>query len=427
MMALPGTGHMLIHKFSISTLRCGCVAAALLLAGSGLFPQAAFAYEDEAESAEARAEVTENDPMTLVVSLSKQRIELYRGTTHLASSNVSSGRPGYSTPSGIFSILDKRRHHRSNIYSRAPMPFMQRLTWSGIALHSSNSVPNRPASHGCVRLPDSFARELFSTTERGIHVVVARGETEPAPISHDNLFQPPSLVGRTASASGDAPMPAGSADVARTTGAPLSYDFEAELPGPQEYELRSSSPLRILITRRTGREQVIDTQRLLIELGYEPGEVDGYMGPNTGNAIIAFQKDHELRETGAFSEELLATLHRFAGKGEVPTGHIYVRQDYIDIFDAPITFSDAAEPLGTHMYTLMDFVHDGTDARWTGITVEPAEGTDMVRALDRASIPADISARIANMLTPGSSIAISDHGISIETGRGTDFIVLTER
>ena len=88
-----------------------------------------------------------------------------RGLNHFA---FSSGKSGYSTPSGVFSILSKNRYHYSNIYRGAPMPYMQRLTWSGIAFHGSNSVPkDRPASHGCIRLPHSFASQLFKFTEKG--------------------------------------------------------------------------------------------------------------------------------------------------------------------------------------------------------------------------------------------------------------------
>ncbi|MDH3582109.1 MAG: L,D-transpeptidase family protein, partial [Hyphomicrobiales bacterium] len=96
---------------------------------------------------------TQKDPVQIIVSLPDQKATVYQGDKVLVTSRVSSGKKGHTTPSGVFSILQKNRFHRSNIYSRAPMPFMQRLTWSGIALHASNSVPNYPASHGCVRLP----------------------------------------------------------------------------------------------------------------------------------------------------------------------------------------------------------------------------------------------------------------------------------
>jgi len=107
----------------------------------------------------------------IVVSLPLQRLYVYRGGTLIGVSTVSTGRPGHETPVGRFNLLQKRRDHRSNLYNGAPMPFMQRLTWDGIALHAGE-LPGRPASHGCVRLPLAFARLLFAVTELGgaVHV-----------------------------------------------------------------------------------------------------------------------------------------------------------------------------------------------------------------------------------------------------------------
>ena len=92
-----------------------------------------------------------------MVSIPQQRAYVYRGGTLIGVTTVSTGRPGHDTPTGRFEILEKRREHFSNLYNNAPMPFMQRLTWDGIALHAGQ-IPGRPASHGCVRLPLEFAR-----------------------------------------------------------------------------------------------------------------------------------------------------------------------------------------------------------------------------------------------------------------------------
>ena len=107
----------------------------------------------------------------IVVSLPLQRAYVYRGGTLIGVSTVSTGREGYETPVGTFNILQKRREHYSNRYENAPMPFMQRLTWGGVALHAGQ-IPGHPASHGCVRLPLAFARHLFGATAMGgeVHV-----------------------------------------------------------------------------------------------------------------------------------------------------------------------------------------------------------------------------------------------------------------
>ena len=118
----------------------------------------------------------------IVVSLPLQRAYVYRAGTLIGISTVSTGREGYDTPTGTFNILQKRREHYSNLYNSAPMPFMQRLTWDGIALHAGE-IPGRPASHGCIRLPMAFARNLFAATEVGAAVHV----TDLAPAAGEAL------------------------------------------------------------------------------------------------------------------------------------------------------------------------------------------------------------------------------------------------
>jgi lipoprotein-anchoring transpeptidase ErfK/SrfK len=117
-------------------------------------------------------------PVSILVSLPVQRAYVFRGRALLAVSTVSSGQPGYDTPTGAFTILEKDVDHRSSLYEDAPMPFMQRLTWDGVALHAGQ-VLAEPASHGCVRLPRAFARRLYAITGIGTRVVV----TDEAPSS----------------------------------------------------------------------------------------------------------------------------------------------------------------------------------------------------------------------------------------------------
>jgi hypothetical protein len=129
-------------------------------------------YRWHAEAARA------DGPVAVVVSIPLQRAWAFRGGALIGVSTVSTGQPGYDTPLGAFPILQKRVDHRSNLYDNAPMPFMQRLTWDGIALHAGQ-IPGHPASHGCVRLPRAFARLLYGVTELGSKVVV----TDAAPAS----------------------------------------------------------------------------------------------------------------------------------------------------------------------------------------------------------------------------------------------------
>lgn len=117
-------------------------------------------------------ERTGNGQLVVVVSLPEQRAHVYRNGIRIGVSTISSGKPGKETPTGTFEILQKKRSHFSNLYNNAPMPFMQRLTWDGIALHAGK-IPGYPASNGCVRLPLAFAEQLFAETERGMLVVIA--------------------------------------------------------------------------------------------------------------------------------------------------------------------------------------------------------------------------------------------------------------
>lgn len=124
------------------------------------------------------AQVAPNGPTLLIVNLATQRAVLYRNGVPIAASTVSTGRPGYSTPTGVFTILQKHVEHYSTTYDNAPMPYMQRLTWKGIALHAGN-LPGYPASHGCVRLPAGFAKLLYGATTLGMTVVITNEATTP--------------------------------------------------------------------------------------------------------------------------------------------------------------------------------------------------------------------------------------------------------
>ena len=116
-------------------------------------------------------QIAPQGPVLLVVSVKTQRAIVYRNGVPIGISTVSTGRPGYETPTGVFVILQKHVEHYSNLYDDAPMPYMQRLTWGGIALHAGK-LPGYPASHGCVRLPPEFARLLFDVTKQGMTVVI---------------------------------------------------------------------------------------------------------------------------------------------------------------------------------------------------------------------------------------------------------------
>lgn len=376
----------------------------------------------------------------VIVDRNNQTLKVYSGTEIIAKSRVSTGRRGYTTPSGVFSILQKRRRHFSNLYDDAPMPHMQRLTWTGIALHGSRSVPSYPASHGCIRLPRGFDSKLFKMTQYGAHVIVSRGALTPKAINHPALFKPnveaePKIARTEASSTNDAARP--SAVLARL----------AAIDGKhvEKSDGRSGSPLRILITRSGhGQNETLQVQQMLNELGWNAGEEDGLYGFATQAAIKRFQGLIGEKVTGLVSSELVEKLRTITGRGELPNGHIYVRQDFRPVFDAPIQIKDAHLELGAHLISLTKLNKQNGTAEWISMSLrdrltksqrrkfgvtetKAAPQKDINQVLSRFEIPKSVRDKIESLLTKGTSISISDKGFSNLTSRkgGTDFILRT--
>jgi L,D-transpeptidase catalytic domain len=126
-------------------------------------------------------------PLLIVASITEQVAYVYRNGIRIARSSVSTGRPGHRTPTGVFTILEKEVHHTSSIYKGAEMPYMERVTWGGIALHAGD-LPGYPDSHGCVRLPLEFSKLLFGVTMKGATVIIADEHSAPAETVHPGLF-----------------------------------------------------------------------------------------------------------------------------------------------------------------------------------------------------------------------------------------------
>ena len=406
-------------------------------------------------------------PVLMLVSLDNQSMRVVVGDELVARTHVSTGKPGHSTPTGIFSILEKRRHHHSNIYSQAPMPYMQRLTWSGIALHESDHVPDYPASHGCVRMPASFAKQLFGFTGTGAHVLITEDERMPRPVAHDNLFypggKPAQTVARSAAITPVVVKPMrrkstgsmvvfGSRDADETasdTDAPSGglelrsgFDAHMELVDADDGFVMPASrdPIRVLITQRTGRELVRDIQSMLNELGFEAGEADGLIGSDTGDAILRYQRDREIEPTGAVSVALARALSKDTGRGGFSTGHIYVRQGFRPLFDAPVFIDNPTQPLGTHFLAAISHRAEPDKLQWQhlqladNVAASPLLELDEYSAfhasgvhatLDRIRLPQYVRSRLLAMTVAGSSIVIADGGIHDEAHKGTDFIVVT--
>jgi len=133
-------------------------------------------------------------PLVIVVSLPLQVAKVYRNGVAIGAAGVSTGKAGHQTPTGIFTILNKDKDHRSKTYNNAPMPYSERLTWDGVALHAGG-LPGYPESHGCVHLPSRFAELLFGVTSVGITVVIANDATEPVDVVHPGFLAPVTATG----------------------------------------------------------------------------------------------------------------------------------------------------------------------------------------------------------------------------------------
>ncbi len=379
--------------------------------------------------------------LQIIVSKNNQSMTVYDGTDVVATSRVSTGKAGHTTPNGIFSILEKRKYHESNIYSNAPMPFMQRLTWSGIALHEGN-VPNYPASHGCIRLPREFAKKLYGMTERGVHVVISDAPVEPIKIAHVNLFAPLKPLPTEPLMSDIDLRPT----VKRTTSGP--YEVAMNSPGQAPDMMITSSvapennaPLRMLIKRRDRRDTILDVQSMLTELGFDAGTPDGFAGTMTRSAIAGFKRWKKLPVEGELiTPEFLEALRLSSGRKEPPEAQLLVRQSFKPVFELPVGLKNPEIPLGTHFFTASNVDRSRESADWHALTLPnmlgPAERKRMgireealpstaTEALDRLDIPAEARETVATLLNEGASLTITDEGLGPETGKGTDFITLT--
>ena len=140
----------------------------------------------EKKSAVVEKESKPQGPLIISISIAQQKLRVYDANGLFAESPVSTGMSGHPTPMGVFSVIQKQKFHRSNIYSGAPMPFMQRITWSGVAMHAG-VLPGYPASHGCIRMPPAFAVKMYGWTRMSARVIITPGEVTPASFSHPLL------------------------------------------------------------------------------------------------------------------------------------------------------------------------------------------------------------------------------------------------
>jgi len=531
-------------------------------------------------------------PLEIFVSINQQRLHFYSDGVHVADAPVATGVPGHLTPLGVFSVIERDLHHHSNIYSNAPMPFMERITWSGVALHEGPGVGHQ-ASHGCIRMPGDFAARLWRLPTMGMRVIVARPELRPTAFADPHLFvhkdkptipaaalpvemetaqsvepgtktdivDPPAVAPtHTPPAKGANAEPVqggadgspastmeqskiGTAQPATTTAAVVAPPAAAvQKPDstapaePAKPALTQAEPskaanpsLAAIVTGAAADARVPSKAAepsLAAPAPAEPAKAAAAAGPTAtapqqpttpaeptpaqpasaaatqgptattpqaapaepvkGSATEASAPSKAAEPSPAIPAEAAnvtpgpadmtapislddvplppikpAQIAR-GGSGPIAIfvsrkeGKIYVRQNFTPLFDAPVRIEDPKQPLGTHVFTAMDYLPDHSTFRWTVVTLpsappkavehwkyvkvgkgrrkrvrveeqiaEPLPQETPQEALARIEIPQDVIDQISQLIVPGSSLIVSDQGLGPETGRGTDFIVVT--
>ena len=463
-------------------------------------------------------------PLMAIVSLGEQRVTIYDAEGRILRAPVSTGQTGYETPAGIYSVIQKEAEHYSNLYDDASMPFMQRITWSGITLHAG-VLPGHPASHGCIRMPHAFAERLFDLTSMGMRVIVVPTDVTPADIAHPALFKPRPLGGEVSLASPPASGPekdqpmrlgAGSGDNVPPPTIPprrlmtlksiaAAKAAEAEAAARKADEARSAAAKLSTESARLAKAQrlaegaknraeamVKSAEETLAAAGSNANpnptaieraqeakakaeakvaEAQAQLDAAKAAAepkVEALTRAREEAKTAEAAKVAAATAAKEAAAKMSPvsvfisrqTQRLYVRQAFQPIFDTPITIKDADKPIGTHVYTALDYVKDGADVRWSTVSMTssqsrqepestrrrsdfdgygyarrsqrvdrnaepvPADVGAAKAALDRLSIPQEAIDRITEVISPGSVLIVSDEALSKETGKGTDFIVV---
>jgi lipoprotein-anchoring transpeptidase ErfK/SrfK len=351
-----------------------------------------------------------NGPLAIVVSIAKQRVTLFADGKQVAEAPVSTGTTGHETPMGIFAIIAKARYHESNLYSSAPMPYMERITWSGVALHEG-PLPGHAASHGCIRLPGSFASSLFKVTKLGARVVITRDPVAPVAFASPRLFTP-------------------------------------KKPEPIDTPVAAAPPVVVADAQATSSIKS-DEQKPVsdVHAGLGAPAVIAKLDDKPATVAPEVTKPAEAKPE---AKKLKGPVQVFVSR---KTGRLYVRQNFQPLFDMPVTIAEPDKPWGTHIFTAMEIKDD--QVRWTAITIpsgfavtEPKRGSkklpakeierraklasDLANAptatvaLERFAMPKEAVDRISELLGQGSSLIVSDNGLSEETGLETDFIVATQ-
>jgi flagellar biosynthesis regulator FlaF len=396
------------------------------------------------------------DPIMAIVSLRDQRMTIYDADGWILRATVSTRQKERAIPAGIFGVLDKRTEQHSNLC----------LAWSGIALHSGR-LQGYSASRACVRTPFASAARLFDATRLGMRVIVAPRDVAPVEITHSIL--PSNSVASTLAA-------ARAAKAIET--ANKAYQARLVAVTATREAARLMVPLRMAeISRLRAERQLVAAEATLafavsaeakaraedaktkafdrtVELQAQWAAAKADVQPKldaVASARAAAAAAEAMRKAAAqAAQEAARDLEPVSMFISRKTQRLYVRRGFQTIWDSPVTILDADRLIGTHVFTAMERTEGGIGTRWSAVTfgdahpraaeVEPegrargrvgqaieptsADPDSAKTALDRIVIPRDALDRIAGMVSPRSSLIISDEEMSADTAKDTEFAVV---
>ncbi len=369
-------------------------------------------------------QVSENakpvSPVVIAISINQQRLKLYDAHGLFAETAVSTGMQGHTTPMGVFSVIQKSKYHKSNIYSDAPMPFMQRITWSGIAMHAG-VLPGYPASHGCIRMPMAFATKMWGWTRMGARVVITPGEVSPTDFAHPLLpTRKPDPAPVAVAPAADVPMVKAELPSSMSESRPAMSSASLELkPAVDINHARSAFDLK----RAREQSQTADASGSITpQTAATMTDVTATTKPNNGtlgtrrdvDADAARTVDLAMAEIKADDArpietkpelkplEMKAVPGADAIKPEAPKedaaktmttpapavveaapkrsgqiavlisrkdGKMYVRQNYAPLFETPVTIAASDRPLGTHVFTARADKNEPGSFKWSVVSM----------------------------------------------------------
>jgi lipoprotein-anchoring transpeptidase ErfK/SrfK len=375
-----------------------------------------------------RNEAKPQGPVIIAISIDKQEMKVYDANGFFASAPVSTGMPGHPTPMGVFSVIQKHKFHHSNIYSDAPMPYMQRITWSGVAMHAG-VLPGYPASHGCIRMPMAFSIKMWNWTKMGARVVVTPGEITPVAFSHP-LLTAMMVAPRPAAVAvepfEDAPAGAKADKGLFNKPARLQASFELrpsvghsdgiEAPteiappavesattvgsGIQAKSAASSEAGTPLPDETTANLPITSIEHAAGSANETSAKRDSTGGaPNTVQSTVVrperlaavtdaatdVKKDQARladadKMTAAIPEprKRVGQIAAFISRKD---SRLYVRQNFAPLFDVPVSIAPSDLPLGTHVFTAEVEKNDATVVHWSVVSL-PARLRHARRAID---------------------------------------------